>query len=261
MFPIYVINLESAHERRARITGRLEGLGLPYKLIKAVSGKALSRDELAKHYDHETAIRVMGRPLTLGEIGCALSHVGIYREMVDEGVPYALILEDDVEFSAHFPLSLEALEAVLEPDQNVVYMLNHVHRYTRWQSNELKGVGELCPVVEGYCANGYVVTRASAKVLLEQLYPVHQVADNWNTWLKQGFTRIVGLVPYVVGHYREHAEKSSIEGREALIGMTGRRGIRRLAHKFGYQKFLYQLFIKPLFRISRQKEAGWERRS
>ena len=33
-----------------------------------------------------------------GAIGCALSHLKIYKHVVDNNIPYALILEDDVNY-------------------------------------------------------------------------------------------------------------------------------------------------------------------
>ena len=33
-----------------------------------------------------------------GEIGCALSHINLYKKIVSDKLSYAIILEDDVEF-------------------------------------------------------------------------------------------------------------------------------------------------------------------
>ena len=259
-FPIYVINLERSQDRRARITHQLEKLGLQYTLFSAVDGKSLSEEELSRDYDPITTLAVMGRQLSLGEIGCSLSHIGVYRDLIESKAPYALILEDDAELAETLPKALAALAQVLSPQDNRVYLLNQVHRYTLWNHKKLPSVGKLCPIIESYCANGYVVTRKSAEILLQNLYPVNQVADNWNTLLKLRTLKIVGLIPYVVGLYNDHAVQSNIEGREELMSPLKKRGLKPYLKKMLYRKFAYQIFIKPLFRIKKQKSLNLNQR-
>ena len=42
------------------------------------------------------------KPLTLGEIGCAISHIKVYEHMVENNIKSAIILEDDAIVSQHF---------------------------------------------------------------------------------------------------------------------------------------------------------------
>ncbi|WP_191939643.1 glycosyltransferase family 25 protein (plasmid) [Pantoea agglomerans] len=39
--------------------------------------------------------RPLNYALSCGEVGCALSHINIYRRITSEDIPLALILEDD----------------------------------------------------------------------------------------------------------------------------------------------------------------------
>lgn len=42
------------------------------------------------------------RPMTLGEVGCFLSHYNIWKKIVDENLKDALVLEDDIRFDSFF---------------------------------------------------------------------------------------------------------------------------------------------------------------
>lgn len=254
-FPVYVINLETSQTRREHITRQLKNLDLGYSLFKAVYGKALSKVQLEHDYDSSASILENKRDLSLGEIGCALSHLGVYQEIVGKNLPYALILEDDANLSPRLPHVLELLSNLIDPEENVVYMLNHVHRYTLWGNRRLGNEGRLCRVVDGYCANGYVVTRASAQALLSYLYPIHTVADGWTVIQKRNISRVLGLVPYVIGHYRPQAEQSTIEDGRSVAeqSVKKKKNWKDWVWKYLYYRFFYQLIVKPLFRLRKQK--------
>ncbi|XP_065068694.1 glycosyltransferase 25 family member-like [Rhopilema esculentum] len=42
------------------------------------------------------------RPITMGEVGCFLSHWNIWKEIVANKLEYVLVLEDDVRFEPDF---------------------------------------------------------------------------------------------------------------------------------------------------------------
>ncbi|PON10936.1 hypothetical protein C2W62_47455 [Candidatus Entotheonella serta] len=50
----------------------------------------------------EKALRIIGRELACTEVGCALSHIQIYHQMVKENIDELLILEDDVVITQDF---------------------------------------------------------------------------------------------------------------------------------------------------------------
>ena len=89
--PTFFINLEHDVERRKALEDQLDALGLPHTRFPGVYGKALPADALASLYDHARAV-AESRELTVGEVGCALSHLGVYRAMLEQDLPYALIL-------------------------------------------------------------------------------------------------------------------------------------------------------------------------
>ncbi len=106
--PIFVINLARDTERRAYMEDVLSAIGLKAEFIAAVDGRALTQEDL-EQLDEERALRVYGVNVLPSEIGCYLSHYRLYERIVREDIPYALILEDDLEFEPTFPQILQAL--------------------------------------------------------------------------------------------------------------------------------------------------------
>ena len=62
---------------------QLDKLGLEFEFFTAVDGRMLVGDEL-KNYSKKQSLKMTGRELSLGEIGCYLSHVKIWEEMIEE---------------------------------------------------------------------------------------------------------------------------------------------------------------------------------
>ena len=94
-FPlIFIISLKNS-PRREVISKRLSGLGLKFEFFDGVYGKDLSQDELDK-VDLQYSLRYgFKKPMTLGEIGCSMSHIKLYEHMVKNNIQKAIILEDD----------------------------------------------------------------------------------------------------------------------------------------------------------------------
>ena len=69
--------------------------------LEAVDGRLIPEAELAQHFDADRAELEYG-PMVRGEIGTSLSHVNIYRQMVEQQIQYAVVLEDDVELAHDF---------------------------------------------------------------------------------------------------------------------------------------------------------------
>lgn len=105
----FVISLPEATERQAYIHDHLGPLGLPYEFFEAVDGRAF---DVPSHpvYDVTRRRRYFGRDLKGGEVGCFLSHKGIYEKMVRENIPIAFIVEDDVILQDAVPALLRDLQ-------------------------------------------------------------------------------------------------------------------------------------------------------
>lgn len=102
---IFMINLERRPERRAKMNQSFDALGLDVEYVPAVDGRELNDDEIKKigiEFLEGYADPYLNRPMTLGEIGCFLSHFYLWEKMVAEQLDEVLILEDDIRFEPYF---------------------------------------------------------------------------------------------------------------------------------------------------------------
>ncbi len=94
MIPVFVLSLPDCHDRRARVSAALDGLGLPFEFVDAVDGRRDLPPERESEIDRTEALR-KGNILTDAEFACALSHIDVYRRIVSRNIDHALVLEDD----------------------------------------------------------------------------------------------------------------------------------------------------------------------
>lgn len=103
---VYLINLDRATERLAKMQARLEGLGLPYERVPAVDGRDLT---FPMPEFRELSYKLLhGRRRIPAEVGCYLSHLDCARRLLASDASHALILEDDVTFPDDFRDLLDA---------------------------------------------------------------------------------------------------------------------------------------------------------
>jgi glycosyl transferase, family 25 len=119
--PIYVINLERSIDRLKAIENNFSDLGLIYTRIPAVDGRKITNIK-NKNYDEKLNKKLFFSPLSPNEIACFMSHRAAWIKIVSEA-KYAIILEDDVEFSAISTQILERLEDVLNVEQPLLIKL------------------------------------------------------------------------------------------------------------------------------------------
>ncbi|MFD0858672.1 glycosyltransferase family 25 protein [Roseovarius aquimarinus] len=92
----FIIHLERAHERAAQVAATQDALPLRCRVMPAVDGQAMTEAEARAHVPGLLPPRY---PFALrpSEVATFHSHRACWRRIVDEGLPAALILEDDLE--------------------------------------------------------------------------------------------------------------------------------------------------------------------
>lgn len=254
---VFVVNLDRHPDRLASINKQLGDLGLPYQRISAVDGNKLTQLELDTVYDPVLCKRLLGRELARGEIGCAMSHLSICRQMVDESIEVACVLEDDAQLNPALPSILDALECFGKDQKPIVCLLTHVGRYTDWGAMPINSTHRICKTVHAFCTHGYVINRAAAKALLEHNHKINHPIDFWNDLSSMGVLQVRAVVPYVVGH-SGFATHSEIEAERIALSQENafshsQRIWQRIRVRV-YDKFIYQL-IKPFLRIRKQQQT------
>lgn len=225
MVPVYIVNLESDREKRYLIQKQLDGAGIKYEFVDAVDGSKLSAQEKESVYTPQRAIEVFKRELSKGEIGCALSHLKIYRKMVAQEVECAVILEDDVELCSDF---LELVENFKEfQNECDCLLLGHndeikrdVFLYTSlWHKKKYIKNYKLYRFTKvAFGTYGYIITLKGARKLLNACKTIEKPIDHYTG----GFDVVDcwGLVPRCVKISAHEKAKSKIVSERDRLKAT-----------------------------------------
>lgn len=193
----FVINLPKDIERKTSITKELQQAGIEFSFIEAIHGAELMKSpEGRAFYDEKKAIKIRHRQMTAGEIGCALSHIKAYREMLAKNLPYAVVMEDDVHIcEENLKALLPEIKNLYDSNRSVIILLSHVGRYISNKNDTPLGqTHKIHDYYRGGNGDCYVITRAAAKHMLENLFPVYTVFDKWEFY--KGFVDVKAIVPY-----------------------------------------------------------------
>ena len=100
----YLISLDKDVERRELFFAQAETAD--FHTFSAFNTMQKAADELLALFDFAKFAQHYGRQVTKGEIGCTLSHLGVYRLIVEDAAiaeeDYALICEDDALFNPEY---------------------------------------------------------------------------------------------------------------------------------------------------------------
>lgn len=200
--PIFIISLVDS-PRRKIIAERLNGLGLEFIFFDAVYGKNLSDEDLSKiDYEFYPKNYDARKPLTLGEIGCAMSHIKLYEYLVENSIERAIVLEDDAILSLYFKEILLDAMSKISPKYEILFLdhgkakiypfpKNLVERYrlARYISPSKKSKRTIIRTT------GYLITLEGAKKLLKHAYPVRMPSDFLTGSLQLTGIRAYGIEP------------------------------------------------------------------
>lgn len=183
---IFIVNLKKDIEKKEYMQELCQKHNLQVEFIEAVEGRALDEEDIAELYSREKTIDALGRKLSRGEIGCALSHKTIYEKILYKNIEIALILEDDIDFNADL-LTLLNVKGTFPQNWELI-LLGHHTGYSRevdtvasiWSQMQLIGNYTLArPCEKGYGTYGYLITKTGAKKLLEHLDIIGKPIDHY----------------------------------------------------------------------------------
>lgn len=199
-FKAFVVSLAGSADRRRLMAGQLDQPGFPvWEFLDAVEGRKLTAEELRRGYDDVAARARYGKGLSLGHVGCALSHLEAYRRMLNEGLDAALILEDDALIGEHALQVIDRLLARLSPDEPTLILLSHAKYYRPLGGSRLDRERKLFPIHMARGTHGYLLTQAAAARILAAIPRVELVPDHWELIRDVCKIRILAVVPYPIG--------------------------------------------------------------
>lgn len=175
-WPILVISLQDAAERRAAVSRQLDALGLPFEFRDAIDGRSGLPAAYESQLDRPGTEAHFGRQMSDGEYACALSHLAAYREIVAENLPGAIILEDDAILGDAFSSFVKEKGY----DHAPLVQLDHQNaRVRRIGATSIKLEScELWPLHQNaFLTTGYALSQNAASFILDHALPLRSPAD------------------------------------------------------------------------------------
>lgn len=203
--PVFVVNLKKDTEKKQHMKALCEKHNLQCQFTEAVYGKDLDENFLSEIYNEEESIRTLGRALSKSEIGCALSHINIYKHMIDENIEQAVIFEDDSQIEEGFSSVLENINRFPKDWELVLLgyysdpITEKCSRSSLRYRKKVTGLHQTVrPIEHAYGTHGYLINQKGAKKLLKKLSVIkkpidHYTSDDNNLNLYAVYPRIIQL--------------------------------------------------------------------
>ncbi|WP_109397940.1 glycosyltransferase family 25 protein [Proteus faecis] len=161
----FVISLSQNNEkRRNHIVEQFSKKSIPFEFFDAI-------DKTKINISNALGVTFDNPNLSLGEKGCILSHVMLWKKVIDENLPMATIFEDDIYLSKESENYLKNYDWV-NPDWHVIKIERADEKVKTAISpvkifNKYEGIFRLKG--EHLGAGGYIITNKGARYLFKKI--------------------------------------------------------------------------------------------
>lgn len=194
--------------RRQNVEIETSRVGLDFTFFDAIMANRMDPDEVASKALPNTF-------LTRGEIGCALSHLGVFKDFLSSNNQSISIFEDDIYFTDEF--SKERLEKIRQfiEDTNEPRVL--VLQKSIYHNKLVEKIDESLNIYSAlnlFCTHGYVINRKAAENIISIQSPICFEIDAFKFyyWLQK--CKLYCLNKDLVLQVSENYIPSTIRGRE-----------------------------------------------
>lgn len=242
---VFVLNLDRSTDRMAHMDAMLASIGLPYERISAVDGIQLADRDIKANYNSLLYGVLFGRQLSRGELGCALSHRLAYKAILEQGLDWAIVLEDDVVVEPTLPALLgQILDASGRYDViQLYYAENKVH--PKRTIARLAGLDLIAFTGPHASAVAYAVKASGARKLLKARR-VFMMADKFS-WMSALFgVAFCACEPVTARPHAELNSRSNIDQTNTMHGSRVRYG----------KSTLWKIFARPALVALREALAN-----
>ncbi len=105
---IYVINLDKSTDRLKHIKQNFNDHHIKFKRFSAIEGKKINDNIL----NDETTIACRTIFCNYGIIGCAMSHIALWKQLINDTTDYYIILEDDSIIDDNFINTINEINSI-----------------------------------------------------------------------------------------------------------------------------------------------------
>ncbi|OIM99389.1 glycosyl transferase [Idiomarina sp. MD25a] len=216
-YKVFLINLDRSTERLEKAAQQLNRLNVPFERIAAVDGSQLTKAEIDTAFDIEQAERRTAYNLTIGEMGCYLSHVNCWRRIIAEALDFAIVLEDDLVLDDDFPKAIAEIEQLTQTQAWDYIKLANPFKKRPYQTRLL--INNFTLVDYPKAPTGTVAQAVSLKgahALLAHRPPFFRAIDVDLQWEWELGIQVQGLVPYVANVSDAESEIQQMAQRKDL---------------------------------------------
>lgn len=215
--PIFIVSLPQSN-RRHDINKKLSKYSFQYE--DAIYGKILGEQYLQELNNHQWIKNNYRRDLTFGEVGCALSHRNIYKKIIDQNIPWAIIFEDDI--SIKHPFYDVLLNNIDKFNPNDLYILgaqeglacNDYVILSNKNSINLNGFIKFNKTIDSeryiYRTAAYLISKKVAENILNFTEKKFCLADDWSCFKKHNLFNELYMSDFI-SHPLELGQQSLLE--------------------------------------------------
>lgn len=174
---IYIVNCKSDLERKKSVeNGFASAQVKDYEIITATEPKHifLVKEQL---YNKKLALDYYGQEIKDTEISCLVSHLRIYKKLIKNNIPYALIMEDDAKFSEEINNVFKRFEEIKDSVELLLLdTLSNDDVLVKTNKNFMSY--NLSKCLDRPCGTQcYILTKKGAEKILKYALPCASVAD------------------------------------------------------------------------------------
>jgi GR25 family glycosyltransferase involved in LPS biosynthesis len=222
----FIIHLDRAVARKSQVSDLSSVLPAPVRVMDAVDGQRL--DPARTTYRRLRWFPPYPFRLRSGEIGAFMSHRAGWQAIVDEGLDWALIVEDDVAIElGHFGAALRLAVANLDSASVIRFPVAGYDSDgpTIARDGEIR---LLCPRRPGLGMFAQLVGREAARRLLDATEIFDRPVDSalqmrWKTGV-----RLLAVTPSGVSHISARLGGSAIHQRKSTVSRIRHEALRPL---------------------------------
>ena len=239
--PIFVVSLAKDNNRRDAFSAKMQELGLNFTFVDAVDGRQSLPYIYEVEVDRQLAKRRLYRDITDAELACSLSHIHLYKTVMEAGDEGAIILEDDAIVGAAFKKFAQGrhftgTNMVLLGHENAQASRKRHHLFDAYSFRKLNWPANL--------SVAYYVSRETAAHLHHDSTPVSYVAD-WGCDITN--YNALAIDPPIVGHILADKSQSSLENQREKLVKGGRIArIKRFAKPLYWKKVYFKIVSTKL---------------
>lgn len=219
----FVLSLESSSDRRIHIINEFKKIDALPHFFNAIDGRLLSEKEKKE---------ICCNPaLAPGEIGCAASHLEMYKKFLSSKEKAICIFEDDIIISPQVTQNIldDAFHFIEISETPSVLLLS-----PRRRMGAKVGFAGPIPIYKcfrGTCTHAYILNRQAAQAIITANTPIQFEADPWDIYEQ---AEILSLYALGENLFRQAPEKDV----KSIIGSKYGRADYSKIHKKLRSQFL-----------------------